>query len=215
MAAVLRARWVKTVVLLLCLLPLAMLVVNGYRGELGANPIEYITRATGDWTMRFLLISLAVTPLRRLAKQPDLIRFRRMLGLFSFFYAVLHLITWVWLDKFFDLGEMWADVVKRRFITMGMLAFLLLIPLAATSTAGAIRRMGGKNWQRLHRLVYVSAAAGVVHYLWLVKSDIRMPVLYGAILAVLLLLRPISTRLSRVGKKEGRGGAPESPVRAA
>jgi methionine sulfoxide reductase heme-binding subunit len=215
MAAVLRSRWLTTLVFLLCLLPLAMLLVNGYRGELGANPIEYITRATGDWTMRFLLISLAVTPLRRLAKQPDLIRFRRMLGLFSFFYAVLHLITWVWLDKFFDLGEMWADVVKRRFITMGMLAFLLLIPLAATSTAAAIRMMGGKNWQRLHRLVYVSAAAGVVHYLWLVKSDIRMPVLYGAILAALLLLRPLSTRLSRTGSKKGAGGAPKTPITAA
>ena len=179
MAAVLRKRWLKAVVFLLCLSPLAILLVNGFRGELTANPIEYITRATGDWTMRFLLITLAITPLRRLTNLPDLIRYRRMLGLFSFFYAILHLITWVWLDKFFDLSEMWADVVKRRFITIGVLAFALLIPLAVTSTAGAIRRMGGKNWQRLHRLIYISAAAGVVHYVWLVKSDIRMPVLYG------------------------------------
>ncbi|HYP07989.1 MAG TPA: protein-methionine-sulfoxide reductase heme-binding subunit MsrQ [Bryobacteraceae bacterium] len=196
MASVLRARWVKPVVFALCLLPLALLLVNGVRGELTANPIEYITRDTGDWTMRFLLITLAVTPLRRLLGQPDLIRFRRMFGLFAFFYGVLHLITWVWLDRFFDLQEMWADVVKRRFITMGMFGFLLMVPLAVTSTAGAIRKMGGKNWQRLHRLIYVSAAAGVIHYLWLVKSDIRMPMLYGVILAVLLVLRPISSRVA-------------------
>jgi sulfoxide reductase heme-binding subunit YedZ len=172
-------------------------VANGLRGELGANPIEYITRATGDWTMRFLLITLSITPFRRMFAQPDLIRFRRMLGLFSFFYGVLHLITWVWLDKFFDTQEMWADLVKRRFITMGMLGFALMVPLTVTSTKGWIRRMGGKNWQRLHRLIYISAAAGVIHYLWLVKSDIRMPLLYGTILGVLLLLRPITSRLGR------------------
>ena len=196
MAAVLRARWLKPLVFLLCLVPLALLVVNGVRGELGANPIEYITRSTGDWTMRMLLITLAITPARRLFKQPDLIRFRRMLGLFSFFYAVLHLITWMWLDKFFDAGEMWEDIAKRRFITVGMLGFVLMVPLALTSTGAAIRRMGGRNWQKLHRLVYLSAAAGVVHYLWLVKSDIRMPVLYGAILVGLLVLRPVSARLA-------------------
>lgn len=195
MSSLLRRGWMKPVVFLLCLIPLVLLVVNGFRGELTANPIEYITRNTGDLTMRFLLITLCITPLRRLFGQPDLIRFRRMLGLFSFFYGVLHLITWVWLDKFFDLHEMWADVVKRRFITMGMLGFLLMVPLAITSTTGWIRRMGGKNWQLLHRLIYVSAAAGVIHYLWLVKSDIRMPVLYGTILAVLLVLRPITARL--------------------
>ena len=146
--------------------------------------------------MRFLLITLSITPLRRILAQPDLIRFRRMLGLFSFFYGVLHLITWIWLDKFFDLHEMWADVVKRRFITMGMLGFLLMLPLALTSTAGSIRRMGGKNWQRLHRAIYVSAVAGVIHYYWLVKSDIRMPLLYAVILGVLLALRPVSARIS-------------------
>jgi sulfoxide reductase heme-binding subunit YedZ len=174
--------------------PLALLLANGLRGELGANPIEYITRATGDWTMRFLLITLSITPLRRILAQPELIRFRRMLGLFTFFYGVLHLITWVWLDKFFDPREMWADVVKRRFITMGMLGFALMVPLALTSTKGWIRRLGGKNWQRLHRLIYISAAAGVIHYYWLVKSDIRMPVLYGTILGVLLVLRALTSR---------------------
>jgi len=147
--------------------------------------------------MRFLLISLAITPARRLFSQPDLIRFRRMLGLFAFFYGCLHLITWLWLDKFFQLDEMWADIVKRRFITVGMLGYLLLVPLAVTSTTGWIRRMGGKNWQTLHRLVYISAILGVVHYWWLVKSDIRMPALYGIILAVLFLLRPLSSRLNR------------------
>jgi len=186
----------KPAVFLVCLAPLASLVVNGIHGNLGANPIEYITHATGDWTMRFLLITLSITPLRRILSQPDLIRFRRMFGLFAFFYGMLHLITWLWLDKFFDLHEMWADIVKRRFITMGMFGFLLMLPLALTSTTGWIRRMGGKNWQRLHRAVYVSAAAGVIHYLWLVKSDIRMPVLYGIILGGLLLLRPISARIA-------------------
>jgi sulfoxide reductase heme-binding subunit YedZ len=195
MAQALRTRWAKAIVFACSLLPLAFLVVNGFRGELGANPIEYITRSTGDWTMRFLLITLAITPLRRLTKQPDFIRFRRMLGLFAFFYGVLHLITWVWLDKFFDPSEMWADVTKRRFITVGMLGFVLMVPLAITSTKFAIRKLG-KKWQQLHRLIYVSAVAGVIHYYWLVKSDIRMPVTYGVILAVLLLLRPISARLA-------------------
>lgn len=194
MASRLRSRWSKPVVFLLCLVPLGWGLANGLRGELGANPIEYITRATGDWTMRFLLITLSITPLRKILAQPDLIRFRRMLGLFSFFYGVLHLITWVWLDKFFDPQEMWADVVKRRFITMGMLGFLLMVPLAWTSTSGWIRRLGGKNWQRLHRSIYVSAMAGVIHYYWLVKSDIRMPVLYGTILGVLLILRVMISR---------------------
>jgi sulfoxide reductase heme-binding subunit YedZ len=194
-------------VFLASLVPLALLIANGLRGELGANPIEFITRATGDWTMRFLLITLSITPLRRLLAQPDLIRFRRMLGLFSFFYGVLHLITWIWLDKFFDLPEMWADVVKRRFITMGMLGFLLMVPLALTSTAGWIRRMGGKNWQRLHRLIYISAAAGVIHYYWLVKSDIRMPLLYGTILGVLLILRSVTSRLRSSATRPGKAVA--------
>lgn len=188
----LRSKWLKAVVFVAGLLPLVMLVVGGLQDDLTANPIEYITRDTGDWTMRFLLITLSITPLRRLLQQPDLIRFRRMLGLFAFFYGVLHLFTWAWLDKFFDLPEMWADVVKRRFITMGMLGFLLMIPLAITSTTGWIRRLG-KKWQQLHRLIYISALAGVIHYYWLVKSDIRMPLLYGVILLVLLGLRFVKT----------------------
>src|SRR5579885_240061 len=189
MPSLIKSRWLKPLVFLACLVPLALLVERGLHNGLGANPIERITHATGDWTMRFLLITLSVTPLRRILRQPDLIRFRRMLGLFAFFYGFLHLMTWLWLDKFFDPHEMWADLVKRRFITAGMTGFALMLPLAVTSTRGWIRRMGGRNWQRLHRLIYFSAAAGVVHYYWLVKSDIRLPVLYGAILAVLLLLR--------------------------
>jgi methionine sulfoxide reductase heme-binding subunit len=182
-------RWIKVPVFLVCLVPLGLLAWKGFHGMLGANPIEVITHATGDWTMRFLLITLAITPLRKLLGVPSLIRFRRMLGLYAFFYGSLHFMTWLWLDKFFDWHEMVADVLKRRFITVGMLGLLLLVPLAATSTAGWIRRLGGKNWQRLHRLIYVTALCGVIHYIWLVKADLRKPLQYAAILGVLLLYR--------------------------
>lgn len=179
----------KALVFLLCLAPLALLLWKAAHRNLGANPIEFITHATGDWTLRFLLLTLAITPARRLLKTPGLIRYRRMLGLFAFFYGALHFVTYIWLDKFFDLPEMLKDVAKRRFITAGALALLAMTPLAITSTAGWIRRLGGRNWQRLHRLVYLSAAAGVVHYWWLVKSDIRAPAAYAVILALLLGLR--------------------------
>ncbi|MCC6292587.1 MAG: sulfoxide reductase heme-binding subunit YedZ [Bryobacterales bacterium] len=184
----LKSKWSKLAVWLASLAPAVWLGYGVYASRLGPNPIEAVTHATGDWTLRFLLASLAVTPARRLLRLPDLIRFRRMLGLWAFFYAFLHLMTWVWLDKFFDPAEMWADVQKRRFVTAGMAGFLCLVPLALTSTAGWIRRLG-RNWQRLHRLAYAAAAAGVVHYWWLVKSDIRLPALYGAILVGLLALR--------------------------
>ena len=174
---------------LLCLLPLAALGWRALHGELTANPIEFITHATGDWTLRFLVITLCVTPFRKILHLPELIRFRRMLGLFAFFYACLHFTTYIWLDKFFDISEMWKDIAKRKYITVGFTAFLLLIPLAVTSTAGWIRRLGGKRWQRLHRLIYVSAALGVIHYYWLVKSAVLRPLTYGAIVAVLLLWR--------------------------
>jgi methionine sulfoxide reductase heme-binding subunit len=203
MRAFLRSRWSKIIVFLLCLAPLVMLLVEALQGGLGANPIERITHYTGDWTMRFLLITLAITPARRLLNLPILIRFRRMLGLWAFFYGCLHLMTWVGLDKFFDVNEMWNDVVKRRFITMGMLGFLAMVPLAITSTKGWVRRLG-RNWGRLHRLIYISAAAGVVHYWWLVKSDIRLPAMYGAILAVLLALRLLRGR-QLVGHTTSRG----------
>jgi len=173
----------------LCLLPLAGLGWRALHGELTANPIEFITHATGDWTLRFLIITLCVTPFRKILHLPELIRFRRMLGLFAFFYACLHFTTYIWLDKFFDLSEMWKDIAKRKYITVGFTAFLLLIPLAVTSTAGWIRRLGGKRWQRLHRLIYFSATLGVIHYYWLVKSAVIRPLTYGVIVAVLLLWR--------------------------
>ena len=193
MNALLRRRPLKPALFLLCLLPLVLLGMRAFRHGLGANPIEAITHFTGDWTLRFLLITLAITPARRLLRWPDLIRFRRMLGLWAFFYGTLHLTTWMWLDKFFDPADMWADLIKRRFITMGMTGFALMIPLAITSTTGWIRRLG-KRWQQLHRLIYFSAAAGVIHYWWLVKSDIRLPLLYGAILALLIGSRVLRSR---------------------
>jgi len=176
----------KPVVFLTCLIPLARLGWKAYNGALGANPIEVITHATGDWTMRFLLITLAITPIRKLTEQLWLIRYRRMFGLFAFFYGTLHFLTYIWLDKFFDVHEMLHDIAKRKFITVGFTGFVLLIPLALTSTTASIRRLGGKRWQALHRLIYISAIAGVIHYLWLVKADIHLPLEYGAILAALL-----------------------------
>jgi methionine sulfoxide reductase heme-binding subunit len=192
-------RWLKPVVFLACLLPLARLGLKAYHAALGANPIEVITHSTGDWTLIFLLITLAITPLRKVTRQPWLIRFRRMFGLFAFFYVCLHFLTYIWLDKFFDLHEMLADVAKRRFITVGFTGFLLLIPLALTSTAGSIRRLGGKRWQALHRLIYFAAAAGVIHYYWLVKADKRKPLEYAAILGILLAYRVVAWALPRKG----------------
>lgn len=191
-------RYLKPIVFLACLGPLARLAWRGFHYDLGANPIEAITHGTGDWTLAFLLITLAVTPLRRLTQQYWLISFRRMFGLFAFFYGFLHLMTYVWLDKFFDVHEMLHDIAKRRFVTAGMTAFALMIPLALTSTKWAIRRLGGKRWQILHRLIYASAAAGVIHYIWLVKADLRKPLEYAAVLMVLLLYRLVAWGLARM-----------------
>jgi methionine sulfoxide reductase heme-binding subunit len=193
-----QARYFKPVVFLACLAPVASLTWRGFHAELGANPIEAITHGTGDWTLRFLLITLSVTPLRKLTGQYWLINFRRMLGLFAFFYGFLHLMTYVWLDKFFDVHEMLHDIAKRRFITAGMTAFALMIPLALTSTKWAIRKLGGKRWQMLHRLIYASAAAGVIHYIWLVKADLKKPLEYAALLAALLFYRLVVWGLSRM-----------------
>jgi sulfoxide reductase heme-binding subunit YedZ len=201
MGKVLSSKWTKGFAFLLCLVPLFLLGWRAYHQKLGANPIEKITHTTGDWTIWFLLITLSITPFRKLLNQPKLARFRRMLGLFAFFYGCLHLMTWMWLDKFFDLREMWDDVVKRRFITVGMLAFVMLIPLAITSTNGWVRRLGFVRWQRLHRLVYFSALAGVIHYYWLVKSDVRLPLFYGGILAVLMMYRFVAWTLSKSAKR--------------
>jgi len=185
-------RWLKPVIFMACLAPLANLAWGAWHSQLGANPIEAITHATGNCTLTFLLITLSVTPLRKITRQYWLIGLRRMLGLFAFFYGTLHLMTYVWLDKFFDVHEMLADIGKRRFITAGMTAFVLMIPLALTSTKWSIRKLGGRRWQALHRLIYFSAAAGVVHYLWLVKADLRKPLEYAAVLGVLILYRMIA-----------------------
>jgi methionine sulfoxide reductase heme-binding subunit len=191
-------RWIKVVAFLVCFLPLGRLGWKAYGGNLGANPIEVITHSTGDWTLIFLIITLAVTPLRKLTGQLWLIRFRRMFGLFAFFYVSLHFLTYIWLDKFFDGHAMLADVVKRRFITVGFTGFVLLIPLAVTSTAGWIRRLGGRRWNLLHRLIYLSAMAGVIHYYWLVKADVRKPLQYAAVLAVLLGYRVVVAAKARL-----------------
>ena len=147
---------------------------------LGANPIEFITHSTGDWTLILILTTLSITPLRRITRQYWLIGVRRMIGLFAFFYGCLHFTTYIWLDKFFDVHEMLKDIAKRPFITVGFSAFVLMIPLALTSTAWSIRRLGGKNWQRLHRLIYLTGILGVVHYIWLVKADLHKPIEYGS-----------------------------------
>jgi sulfoxide reductase heme-binding subunit YedZ len=206
-------RWIKILVFLLCLAPLARLGWLAWQQDLGANPIERITHFTGDWTLRLLVATLAVTPLRKLLSMPVLIRYRRMLGLFAFFYGSLHFLTYIWLDKFFDLHDVAKDVAKRPFITVGFTAFVLLIPLAVTSTAGWIRRMGGRRWQLLHRLIYATAALAVVHYYWLVKSDIRLPVFYGTLVAVLLGYRLAVYLRGRKGAaargSAGRQGRPQ------
>ena len=186
MGAVLRNR--KLWLFAACLLPLVRLAILGASGGLGANPIEFITHSTGTWTLVGLLATLSVTPLRRLTGRAGLIRYRRMLGLFAFFYACLHFITYIWLDQFFDLAGIGKDIVKRPFITVGFAAFVLLIPLAATSNHAMMRRLG-RHWQQLHRLIYPIAVLGVIHYVWLVKKDVTQPLLFGAVLALLLAMR--------------------------
>ena len=184
-----RLRLTKTIVFLAALIPLARLVWKYFHDALGANPIELITHSTGDWTLILILTTLSITPLRRITHQYWLIGLRRMIGLFAFFYGTLHFLTYIWLDKFFDVHDMLHDVAKRRFITVGFSAFVLMIPLALTSTKGWIRRLGGKNWQRLHRLIYLTGILGVVHYIWLVKADLRKPIEYAIALSLLLLYR--------------------------
>ncbi len=182
---------IKTALFISALLPFARLVLFTFTDRLGANPIEFITRNTGDWTLYFLCITLSVTPLRRLSGANWLIRLRRMIGLFAFFYATLHFTTFLWFDHFFDIDEMWKDVMKRPFITVGFTAFVLLTPLAVTSTNGMVRRLGGKRWQWLHRLIYVIAPLGILHFWWMKagKNDFAQPILFGSIVALLLLLR--------------------------
>jgi len=165
--------------------------VSAFTDQLGANPVEFITRNTGDWTLYFLCITLAVTPLRRLTNWVWLVKLRRMQGLYVFFYAALHFTTFLWFDHAFDITEMWKDVLKRPFITVGFIAFVLLIPLAATSTNAIIKKLGAKNWQRLHRLVYLIASLGILHFWWMKagKHDFEQPLIFGAIVATMLIMR--------------------------
>ncbi|EXJ14415.1 protein-methionine-sulfoxide reductase heme-binding subunit MsrQ [Imhoffiella purpurea] len=187
-----RGEWIlraaKVVLFMACLAPFGIMVREAVAGSLGANPVETLLHGTGDWALRLLLVTLAMTPLRRLTGLAWPIRLRRMLGLFAFFYAVLHLTVYLWLDRELAWSTILEDILERPYIGVGFLAFLLLIPLAATSTRGWMRRLG-RRWTQLHRAVYVIAALGVLHYLWLVKADLREPLLYGAILLVLLAFR--------------------------
>jgi methionine sulfoxide reductase heme-binding subunit len=187
--AILTSKWTKAVVFVACLVPLAVLVWRGFHNDLTLNPVEFVEHTTGDWTLRFLVITLAISPLRKILRLPQLIRFRRMFGLFAFFYVCLHFTAYLTIDQYFAWAAMLKDIQKRPFITVGFTGFVLLIPLAITSTAGWIRRLGGKRWQLLHRAIYVTAIAGVIHYYWLVKSDVREPLMYGGILTLLMLFR--------------------------
>ncbi len=188
---------IKATLFVVCLMPFALLIWRGFTGGLTANPIEFITHSLGWWALALLLVTLSVTPLRRLLDMPWLLRLRRMLGLYAFFYASLHFLTWLVVDQFFDWQEIVKDIVKRPYITVGFSAFVLLIPLAATSTNAMVRRLGAARWQLLHRLVYVIATLGVVHFWWLVKKDISEPALFAAVLAILLGVRLIFAKRKR------------------
>jgi sulfoxide reductase heme-binding subunit YedZ len=180
--------FVKPATFLLCLLPFAFLVVGAINDGLGVNPVETLTHEAGQWALKFLLITLLITPLRRLTKAHWLIKIRRMLGLYAFFYAVLHFITYIWLDQFFDWSEIWADIPKRPFITIGFVSFLLLIPLAITSTNAMQRRLK-KKWMSLHKLVYVIPMLVIVHFLWSLKADYSEPMIYTFVFLTLMLMR--------------------------
>jgi len=202
-----RLRLTKIAIFLAALIPLERLLWKTTHDGLGANPIEVITHSTGDWTLILVLTTLSITPLRRITRQYWLIGVRRMIGLFAFFYGTLHFLTYIWLDKFFDVHEMLKDIGKRRFITVGFSAFVLMIPLALTSTAWSIRRLGGKRWQRLHRLIYLTGILAVIHYFWLVKADHRKPIAYGVVLSILLLYR-VGVRMSEKASERREQQAP-------
>lgn len=203
----------KALIFIAALIPLTWLIVDGVNGNLGANPVENITHRTGEWVLNFLLITLAVTPLRKITGWHWLLRFRRMLGLYAFFYVLLHFTTYIWLDRFFVFDEIGKDIAKRPYITLGFACFLLLIPMALTSTNAMVRRLGAKRWQRLHKMIYGIAIGGVVHYLWLVKSDIVLPLAYGLVLALLLVLRApvVASKLSSIRFIKSRLSA-SSPI---
>ena len=203
-------RVLKPVVFLLGLGPFAWLVYNALWGDLGVNPIETITNQTGIWTLRLLAATIAITPIRWLTKWNPIINFRRMIGLFAFFYATIHFSIYFILDRSLMFDGLWEDIVKRPYITVGFTAFVLMIPLAVTSTKGWIRRLGGKRWNLLHRLVYVSAALGVLHYWWTVKLDVTNPMIYAAIVAVLLGWRAVKA----IGKRQAGTAARTAPARS-
>lgn len=206
-------RVLKPAIFVAALVPFALLVWGATHDALGANPVETITFTTGDWSLRFLLITLCVTPVRRITGWHELVRVRRMLGLFAFFYVCLHFSTYLVLDAFFDLRYILEDITDRTYITLGFTSFVLLIPLAVTSTDAMVRRLGGRRWRTLHRLAYVAATGGVLHFLWLVKADLREPLIYLGILLVLFLARVpfVADRLAglrartRTGKSPGKG----------
>jgi sulfoxide reductase heme-binding subunit YedZ len=205
-------KWIKPPVFLLCLVPLANLLWKGFHDMLGANPVQVIEHSTGTWALVGLCVTLAITPLRRLTHQNWLIRFRRMFGLFAFFYGCLHLTTYLWLDEQFDFAGILPDVYKRPFITAGFTAFVLMVPLAVTSTSGMIRRLGGKRWQLLHRLIYLSAIAGAVHYYWLVKSNETVPLRFASVVAILLGYRLVAYALEQRRAAASRPVAKEPAV---
>jgi methionine sulfoxide reductase heme-binding subunit len=218
-------RWVlKPIVFAAALIPLAYIIWAALNGQLTADPLKEITHETGDWTLRFVVVTLAVTPARRMFGWNWLIKFRRMFGVYAFFYGTMHFLIYVIADRFAGLdfpdgmvslttarglaASIWDDIAKRPYITVGFLGWTAMIPLAVTSTVGWIRRLGGRNWQRLHRLIYVTAVAGVVHYWWLVKADIRHPAIYGALVAFLLGFRIVTTlQKSRTQRHPVRVGA--------
>ena len=205
-------RWLKPALFVLSLFPFLRLFLLGFQGELGANPIEFITHSTGFWTLTFLCLTLTITPLRRLTGWQWLIRLRRMLGLFAFFYALCHLTTYVWFDQWFSIEDIVKDIWKRPFITVGFAAFLLLVPLAVTSTNRMMKRLG-RRWSQLHRLVYPIILLGVIHFWWLKqdKNDLSEPFIFSGIVAVLLLFRvlyPFWQRFAKPRRAAAAGAAP-------
>lgn len=196
----------KLLVFLNALVPLALLLWDVYRNRVGANPVEFMTRTTGMLTLVFLMITLALTPIRRVIGANSVVKFRRMLGLYAFFYGTLHLLTYIWFDRFFNPRRIVSDVMQRPFIAIGMTAFFLMTPLAITSTNKMVKRLGGKRWAKLHRLVYLAAVAGVVHFWLLVKSDVRLPLTFAFILFLMLgyrVLIRIDNRQQAIARAQG------------
>ncbi len=193
-------RWAKAIVFAFCLSPFAILIYNVVTNSITGDPVETMTEVTGQWALRFLLLTLAVTPFRRLFNFPDLIKLRRMLGLYAFFYAFCHLLVYIVFDQFFDWSEILKDILERKYVLAGMLALVLMIPLAITSTNGWVKRLGGKRWQKLHKIVYLIGIAAVTHFIWLVKADYTEPAIYALILTVLLVYRIIVHRKKKLTK---------------